>query len=434
MAGETEAASTGAPGSSIEQNAPPRTGKPVVAPRSGFAAAKEALAMRDFRFLLLGNAMMFAGFQVRNMGQAWLVLDLTDSSLWVGIVNAMPGIAIISISLVGGAVADRAERWKVQAITKLVIASMAFLTAFLITSGVIQPWQLIPIGLVTGSMFAFHNPASQAFAMDVVGRERFLSAVSLNTTISQTANIVGPSLGGFLLAAGLDAAFYLLGALYGTGFIATILIKTRSAPKQGTGKRMTTEIREGLKYVAGVEVIRWLLFISAGGIFNGIFMAMIPLFARNVLDVGEVGYGTMLTVQGLGTMIGALGITLAGDIRRKGLMIFVSMLILNTGIVIFALSDIYLLSLSALVLVGAGMGTWFITVPTLIQTRSDPEVRGRVMGIFFMIALIFQLGWIAGGALDTAIGTRQAALIAAGGSLVMVLIAFGRSRELRHVS
>ena len=265
----------GAPGTEI------RTASPVAAPRrGGLAAGMEVLRMRDFQFLLVGNAMMFAGFQVRNMGQAWLVLDLTDSSLWVGVVNAMPGIAIIFISLLGGAAADRSERWRIQVIAKFVIASMAFLTAFLVTSGAIQAWHLIPIGLVTGSMFAFHNPASQTFAMDIVGRERLMSAVSLNTTLSQTATIIGPAVGGFLLAAGLDAAFYLLGGLYGTGLMATLLIRTRSKPADRPRRKISQEISEGLRYAAGNEAIKWLLVISSGGIFTG-----------NVLHTGDAWYG-----------------------------------------------------------------------------------------------------------------------------------------------
>ena len=280
--------------------------------------------MRDFQFLLLGNAMMFAGFQVRNMGQAWLVLELTDSSLWVGIVNAMPGIAIISISLLGGAISDRAERWKIQVFTRLVIASMAFVTAFLVTSGVIQAWQLIPIGLITGSMFAFHNPASQAFAMDIVGRERLMNAVSLNTTLSQTATVAGPMLGGYLLATGLDSAFYLLGALYGTGFVTMLVMKTRSVPVKSESRSIVREIRDGVRYAAANSTIKWLLFMSAGGLFTGIFQAVTPLFARNILDVGEVGYGTMVTVQGIGTLVGSFALVLHGEVKHKALLIFCS--------------------------------------------------------------------------------------------------------------
>jgi MFS family permease len=390
--------------------------------------------MRDFQFLLLGNAMMFAGFQVRNMGQAWLVLELTDSSLWVGIVNAMPGIAIISVSLLGGAISDRAERWKIQVVTRFVIASMAFVTAFLVTSGVIQAWQLIPIGLITGSMFAFHNPSSQAFAMDIVGRERLMNAVSLNTTLSQTATVAGPMLGGYLLATGLDSAFYLLGVLYGTGFIAMFFMKTRSAPSTRPRRSILQEIGEGVRYAARNNVIKWLLFMSTGGLFTGIFQAVTPLYARNILDVGEIGYGTMVTVQGIGTLVGSFALVLHGDVKHKAALIFGAMLLLNTAMIMFSFSSTYAISLSMLFLMGMGFGVWFITAPTLIQTRTDEHMRGRVMSIFFMIALIFQLGWILGGVLDTLIGTQGATLVAAIGSMTIVLISFASSRELRHLT
>lgn len=415
--------------------APQRTERPVLRPRApGIASALEILKIRDFQFLLLGNAMMFAGFQVRNMGQAWLVLDLTESSLWVGIVNAMPGIAIISISLLGGAAADRKERWKIQAIAKLIIASMAFLTAFLVTSGAIEAWQLIPIGIVTGTMFAFHNPASQAFAMDIVGGKRLMTAISLNTTLSQSATVAGPMLGGYLLALGLDAAFYLLGVLYTTGFVATLMIKARSKPVTTGRRSVVQEIREGVRYAASDRVIKWLLIMSSAGLFTGVFQAVTPLYARNILSVGEIGYGTMVTVQGAGTLFGSLALVIIGEIRRKGALIFGSMVFMNSAMVVFAYSDSYPLSLSMLFLIGMGFGVWFINVPTVIQTRTEEHMRGRVMSIFFMIALIFQLGWILGGVLDTAIGTRGATLIGAGGAMTIVFIAFASSRDLRKLT
>ena len=431
MATNTEASETPSEAAPAAQ----RAGRPVAAPRrSGLSEALSVLAIRDFRFLLIGNAMMFAGFQIRNMGQAWLVLELTDdSALWVGIVNAMPGIAIICLSLLAGAVADRKERWKIQVVTKFIIAAVAFTTAFLVTADIIQPWQLIPLGLAMGAAFAFHNPASQAFAMDVVGRQRLLPAVSLNTTISQGANIIGPFIGGLLLAAGLETAFYLLGALYGTGFVATLLMRTRSVQSAGPRRNVSKDIGDGLRYAARDRVIMWLLFIAAGGIFTGIFQAVTPLFARNILEVGEVGYGVMSAVQGAGSLIGSFGLVLFGDVRRKGLLIFGGMLILNTGMAIFAISDIYALSLAMLVFIGMGMGTWFITVPTLIQTRTEDEMRGRIMSIFFMVALIMQLGWLLGGVLDTMIGTRATTLVAAGGAMSMALVAFGVSKDLRKL-
>ncbi|MCI0804248.1 MAG: MFS transporter, partial [Chloroflexi bacterium] len=145
------------------------------------------LAIRDYRFLILSNLATFAGYQVRTMAQAWIVLEETGSETLMGLVSAMPGIAIISISLIGGALADRTERWQLLWRTKVAIASMALLTAVLLTADVLEWWHLISISLMTGAMFAMHNPTSFAFAVDVVGRDRLVAASSLNTGISTAA-------------------------------------------------------------------------------------------------------------------------------------------------------------------------------------------------------------------------------------------------------
>jgi MFS family permease len=154
------------------------------------------LGIRDYRFLVLSNMAAFAGYQIRNMGQAWIVLEKTDSEMLMGLVNAMPGIATISISLIGGALADRTERWQLMWRTKVVIASMALLAAVLLTMDVLEWWHLIPISLMTGAMFAMHNPTSQAFAVDVVGRERLVAASSLNTGFPRLPRSPGRALAG----------------------------------------------------------------------------------------------------------------------------------------------------------------------------------------------------------------------------------------------
>lgn len=392
------------------------------------------LAIRDFRLLLFANALTFAGFQVRNMAQAWLVLDLTDSSLWVGIVNAMPGIAIILVSLYAGAVADRSERRGILVRTRFAIAALSFLMAFLVTPGRIEPWHLIPIGLAIGVMFAFNNPASQALAMDVVGRDRLISAVSINTTISNVAQIAGPAAGGVLLALGLDAAFYLLGCLYGVSWLLSVLMRTRSTSGSTLKRNMPGEIRAGLRYATGSPVIRGLLAVSMSSIFTGIFQAVVPLYARNILAVGETGYGTMLAMQGAGSLVGSLTLMAAGNVRRKGPLLLLSSTMTGGSIVLFAMSGMYPLSLFAMFLMGAAFSIWFVMVPTVIQTNSAPEMRGRVMSIFFMVVLVFQLGWIVGGALDTTIGTRPTALISGIGGFAVVAAAYARSAHLRRVT
>ena len=277
------------------------------------------LSIRDYRLLVLSNLATFAGYQVRNMAQAWIVLDKTDSATLMGLINAMPGIAIISISLIGGALADRTERWQLLWRTKLVIASMALLTALLLTTNLFQWWHLIPISLMTGAMFALHNPTSQAFALDVVGRERLISASSLNTGISMTATIAGPSVGGALLLLGYDIAFFVLAALYMLSAIMIFAVKTRHMPI-ASGRNILADIKEGIKYASQTPIIRALLIVGSGALFMGMYQPAIPVKVQEVLGLGEVGYGVILGLNGVGALIGSLALFILSKHIRKGFL------------------------------------------------------------------------------------------------------------------
>lgn len=375
--------------------------------------------------------MMFSGFQIRNMSQAWLTLELTDSSLWVGLVNAMPGIGIITLSLLGGAVADRSERWHIEVRTRFVIAIMAFLTAFLVTTGTIEAWHLIPIGLFAGTMFAFHNPASQAFAVDIVGKEKLLAAISLNTTISNVATIGGPALGGALLALGIDYAFYALGILYSIAFISTFFIRTRSTPNTGAKKNVRADIVEGIRYSVSHPLIKWIFVFALGAFFVGVYMAIYPIYARDELGVGEVGFGTMLAMQGVGALVGSTFLVLKGNIKRKAPYMFGAMMLMHGTTSVLAFTSVYGLTLVMMLGSGVAFGVWMIMVPTMLQTIALPEMRGRVMSIYFMSILTFQIGGIAGGAIETTFGLSPAFLFGAAGGIGVAIFVFLKSPALR---
>jgi hypothetical protein len=268
--------------------------------------------------------------------------------------------------------------------------------------------------------------------MDVVGRDRLLSAASLNTTFSNVATVGGPALGGYLLAVGADAAFYLLGAIYGVAFLSTFPLRSRSG-KQEVTRNVRAEMADGVRYAWGVPVIRWLLILATAGVFNGVFQAMMPVFAKNVLDVGELGYGTLLVAQGVGSLTASFSLVLLGNVRWKGPLIFFNSLLLSGSMVMLAVSDTFGLAIFSSYLFGVSMGVWFITIPTVLQINTSNEMRGRVMGLFFMIALIFQQGWIIGGVLETSLGPRAAALIAAAGSGAVTLAVFAASSSLRKL-
>jgi MFS family permease len=352
------------------------------------------------------------------MAQAWIVLDRTDSATLMGLVNAMPGLAIISISLIGGALADRTERWQLLWRTKFVIASMALLTAILLTANVLEWWHLIPISLMTGSMFALHNPTSQAFAVDVVGRERLVSASSLNTAISMTATIAGPSVGGALLLLGFDVAFYVLSGLYVFSAIMIYRVRTRHVPAP-SGRNMFADIKIGIKYAYRTPIIRSLLILGSSAIFMGMMQPAIPVKVKEILGLGEVGYGVMLGLSGVGALIGSAIVFTFSNKLRKGYMLIFAMIVLNTSTALFAVAPNIFLSGVAMTIQGLAFAAWMVSVPVLLQTTASEEMRGRVMSLYFMTVLTHQLGWLIGGVGIEWFGIQTTLFIGITGSVIV---------------
>jgi MFS family permease len=352
------------------------------------------------------------------MAQAWIVLERTDSATLMGLVNAMPGIAIISISLIGGALADRTERWQLLWRTKAIIASMSLLTAVLLTADVLEWWHLIPISLMTGAMFALHNPTSQAFAVDVVGRERLVSASSLNTGISMSATIAGPSAGGALLLLGFDTAFYVLTGLYVFSAIMIYRVRTRHIPVP-SGRNMFSDIRLGIGYAYRTPVIRALLILGSSAIFMGMMQPAIPVKVKDVLGLSEVGYGVMLGLNGVGALIGAFALFALSNKIRKGYLLIFAMLVMNVSTGLFAIAPNIFISGAAMTMQGLAFASWMISVPVLLQTTASEEMRGRVMSLYFMTVLTHQLGWLIGGAGIEAFGIQNTLFIGITGSVLV---------------
>lgn len=409
-----------------------------IVPPDGDPAAESAahgpfsvLTSRDYRLLILANLAAFAGFQIRNMGQAWIVLERTDSPMLMGLVNAMPGIAIISISLIGGALADRTERWQLLWRTKVIIASMSLLTALLLTADVLEWWHLIPISLITGSMFALHNPTSQAFVVDIVGRDRLVSASSLNTGISMTATILGPSLGGALLLLGFDTTFYALTAIYVFSAIMIYRVRTRHVPIP-SGRNMFSDIREGVGYAWRMPMIRALIFVGSGALFIGMSQPAIPVKVQDVLNLGEVGYGVILGLNGVGALIGSVVLFALSKRVRKGYLLMFALIMLNVATGLFAVAPNVILSGLAMILMGLAFASWMISVPVLLQTTASEEMRGRVMSLYFMTVLTHQLGWLIGGAGIEAFGIQTTLFIGIAGSLTVSAIALISTPGLRR--
>jgi predicted MFS family arabinose efflux permease len=284
---------------------------------------------------------------------------------------------------------------------------------------------------MTGAMFALHNPTSQTFAVDVVGRERLISATSLNTGISMTATIAGPSVGGALLLLGFDIAFYALTALYLFSAIMIFTVRTRHLPVP-SGRNMFIDIQQGIKYASQTPIIRALLIVGSSALFMGMYQPAIPVKVQDVLGLGEVGYGVILGLNGVGALIGSAALLILSKHIRKGYLLIFGLLMFNAAVSLFAIAPNVVISGLSMVLLGLAFSAWMISVPVLLQTTASEQMRGRVMSLYFMVVLTHQLGWVIGGAGIEAWGIETTMFIGVIGGLIVAGSAIIMTPELRN--
>ncbi len=403
-----------------------------------FGDALGLVRVRDFRLLMLGNALTVTGFQLRSMGQAWLALEETGSAVWVGLINASPAIGMIPLALYAGVVVDRVDRRRILAVAKVVAAVMAFLTAFLVASDQIEMWHLVPIGVVVGAAFAFNNPASMTYVMDVVGRERMMPAISMNQAISNTVQIAGPAVGGVLLATvGVNWVFFLLGGIYSAGFVTNMLLRSKSQHVEVERSSVVKDFREGWNYTWRTPHVRWLMIISFTALSVGMFPVQLPLLARNELGIAEdsqaAAYGALLAVSGVGALIGSVSIVLFSSAIRKATMLYFAVGLVVAGMLVLGAAPNLPVALAGALLVGGAGAAFGNATGTLIQTTVSSEFRGRVTSVFMLIVQLFPLGWLIGGALAELIGPRWTLAAGALVTLQLCSIALWRAKELRQV-
>jgi len=369
------------------------------------------------------------------MGQSWLVLELTDSSFLVGLVNAMPAMALLVLSPIGGVIADRYDRRLIALYGRLSVALVSFFVAFLVSSGSVEWWHLMVTGVLIGIAFALSNPASQTIVMDVVGRERMVSAQSLNTTVSNLGNMVGPAVGGILVATyGNAAVFWLIAAIYTVSAIGFIGVKTNRTPSiNGGWKSGFEQMSEGMKYAWNTSQIRWLLIMTMGVIFWGILQPVLPIYARDILDVGARGYGFIAGAWGAGALTAALVVFALGGMPKKGMMSILSVFVMAIGHSVFAASTDYPISLLAIYVSGAAGGIWMTSVFALLQMAVQDEMRGRVMGLAMSSLMMMGFGLMLGGTIADLLSPALALYVSAVGWSLLAALAYWRSSELRSL-
>jgi MFS family permease len=369
-----------------------------------------SLRQRNFRLFWSGQIISLLGSQMQTIGQAWLVLLLTHSAWQIGLVGALQALPILLFSLFGGVFADRWLKRRLLLVTQSVAAIQALFLWILIITGTLQLWHLYCLAFLLGLTYSLERPASRAFVIEMVGREDLSNAVALNSSLSSLARIVGPALGGLVIAASGVPMLFLLNALsflpviVGLALIKSHELYIQRRQTRGADEQQNTwqSVREGMNYVWKTPaVLLVILVVGLVLLFGANFGVVLPLIAADVLHVGATGLGLLSTANGVGALLSALW--LAWSNRKPTIRyILIGMFIFALLEVVFALTHIYPLSLLLIASVGFTEEAFAAPVMTMLQMVTPDHLHGRVISVqvlFFDGSLplgYLLIGWLAG--------------------------------------
>jgi len=382
---------------------------PPQKPRAaGLLRGFTAFRHRNYRLYWFGQLVSLVGTFMQTTGLAWLVLQMTHSAWQLGVVGALQFLPVLLFALFGGVFADRWPKRQVLLVTQSTAMLQALLLWALVDRGVVQVWHIYILALLLGLASSFDQPARAAFVVELVGREDLPNAVALNSSLSNLAYVVGPGLGGLLIAAsGGVTLLFLLNAISFLGvLIALALIRPQelSAQARPSGERQNTwqSLREGVAYVRNTPAV--LLIILVVGLvllFGANYNVFVPLFATNVLHAGATGYGALSAALGLGALFSALW--LAWSHRRPTIRrVLIGALLYGALEAAFAVSHLFPLSLALIFCLGMAETAFGALAVMTLQTVAPDHLRGRVTSVYVLcftgsIPLGYLLtGWLAG--------------------------------------
>ncbi len=400
-----------------------------------FRLEGSALAVPDYRRFWAALIVSNVGSWMQLVAQGWLILELTNSPFYLGLFGLLRSIPALTITLVGGVVADRVDRRRILLVTQVLASSLALLLGVLDLTGLVRIWHVLAIAFLTATVMAFDNPARQSLVPSLVGRERIASAVGLNSAAWNAAAVVGPSLAGLLVAAtGTGGAFILNGLSYFPVIWAVMAIHpTPTQPRPGTG--LAQNLVAGLRFIRGDRRIWGLLtMLAVPTLLGRPYLQLMPVFARNVLHVDASGYGLLMGINGAGALMGALSVGAMGSRRGKGKRLLVVSATFGAALIAFSFSHWFLVSAALLLLIGASQTTMMALTNTLLQLNVAEDVRGRVMSVYTLIPMGFMpLGTMLLGTLGEQFGVPPVVGVAALLVVLFAALAYRAFPEVREL-
>ncbi len=375
-----------------------------------------ALAHRNYRLFFSGQSLSLIGTWMTRIATGWLVYRLTGSAWMLGFIGFLGQIPTFLLGPLAGVWVDRWSRHRTLVWTQVISMLQSFALAALAFSGHIAIWHVALLSVLQGIINAFDTPARQAFLIEMVEDRAVLpNAIALNSTMVNCARLLGPSIGGLIIAGFGEAWCFAIDGVSYCAVIVSLLLMTvaASAPRRRDEENLWRELTEGFRYVSGSEPIRAILLLLAIVSLVGMpYSVLLPIFARQIFHGGAHTLGLLMASTGVGALVAALTMAARRTILGLGRRIGLAALLFGSGILVFALSTNLALSVAMLLITGFAMMQHMASSNTILQTISDPDKRGRVMSYYTMAFMgMTPFGSLLGGAIAARFGAPRALVV-----------------------
>ena len=376
---------------------------------------------KSFSLIFLTTVSTSLGDMLMDVSSGWLVLDLTDSPLSLGLFWAVRSSPNLLFGMVGGATADKMDRKRLLITCYSLYAVCGFLFGFLIMSGRIRLYHALALIFIRGIIRTFESPARQSFIVDIVGRDNAMNGISLNAVGMRGIGIFGGAMAGLVIELfGKEWPFFVLSGVF------TVAILLVGFIREVRTKRVTQQLTIWRNILGGIQIVRnnrvvlaLMMMAATCEMFGFSFPVLVPVFARDVLKVGAVGMGMISAFRSGGGLLAGLVLASLGDFKQKGRLLLGMFLMFGVGLILYANSPIYALTLFFMGIIGMSAAGHDAMSQILLQLNVEEEQRGRAMGIWQLSIGFGVIGSMTLGTLTEIYGASFAQSVFGG---IMVLI------------